>query len=222
MKFISSAVGRCLNLFSWEEVRPAQGIGPTMLAAALVERFGFQGRPTFPLAPDGIAKFTDGAALIDGTVIAVHKVDSYSDGLGVDCTNTDYAQLVMDELFKWARSDLGFRDFTRPPKVILISHITVEFAPGFENIFKSWKKIQALLNGSVQGRYGFDKDIDMYRLQWRGDPHTIVNNLLVSDFWIERKAGEPHTENRWHCSGPIPTQELIDLMGVLEGLALEA
>lgn len=192
-----------------------------MLAAALSERFGFQTRPTFPLVSDASAKFTDGAAVVDGTLIAIHKLESYTDGLGVDCTNTDDAKLVLDEIFKWARAELGFRDFIRPPKDIFISHITVEFSPDFKNIFKSWVKIQALLNASTQDRYGFDKNVDLYRLQWRGDPHTIVNNALVSDFWIERKAGEPHSENRWHCSGPLPTQELIDLMQTLEGLALD-
>lgn len=191
-----------------------------MLAAALSERFEFQTRPTFPLT-EGSAKFMDGATLVDGTLIAILKLESYNDGLAVDCSNTDDAKLVMDEIFNWARAELGFRDFIRPPKEIFISHITVELSPDFNKIFKSWVQIQALLNASTQGRYGFDKNVDLYRVQWRGDPHTIVNNALVSDFWIERKAGEPHTENRWHCSGPLPTQEMIDLMGTLERLALD-
>jgi hypothetical protein len=87
--------------------------------------------------------------------------------------------------------------------------------------FKSWKKIQGLLHASTHQRYGFSQNIDVHRVHWRGDPHTIVNNTLISDFWIERKVGEPYSSNRWHCHGVLPTDEWASLLGAIEKLAVD-
>jgi hypothetical protein len=220
MKLISSNIGRCVKLFAWEEVRPLHGINSTLLAAAVAEQFNFQIRPPAPISPDSVVKFAEGFANIDGPLIAIQKLELYSDGFAVDCSNTDDAKRVSDEIFKWARTELGYRDPVQPPKVVYRSQITVEFVPEFENIFRGWKKLQKLLNDSVQQRYGFDKDIDVHRVQWRGDAHTILNNLLVSDFWIERKAGQPYSSNRWHCHGVLPTDEWIALLEKIESLAI--
>jgi hypothetical protein len=78
------------------------------------------------------------------------------------------------------------------------------------------------LNASVQQRYGFNQDVNVHRLQWRGDSHTIVNNTLVSDFWIERKVAESYSSNRWHCHGVLPTNEWISLLEAIEKLAVDS
>lgn len=220
MKFIGSIVGRCVKLFSWEEARPTHGVSTAILAATIAEQFNFQIRPTSPITPDLVIKFGDGSVVIDGTLIAIQKFDIYSDGYAAECANTTDAELVSDEIFRWAQADLGFRELIRPPKIIYLSQVTVEFASEFENIFKGWKKLQSLLNGSVQGRYGFSEDVDVYRVHWRGDPRTIVNNTLVSDFWIERKVGEFYSANRWHCHGALPTDEWLRLLEAIEALAI--
>ncbi|WP_027556340.1 hypothetical protein [Bradyrhizobium sp. Cp5.3] len=220
MKLIGSTVGRCLKLFAWEEVRPTHGVNSAILATALAEQFNFQIRPTPPISLDQVVKFGDGAVIINGTMIAIQKFDIYSDGYAVDCSNTDDAKLVSDEIWRWAQSDLGFRDFIRPPNTIYLSQVTVEFAPEFENIFKGWKKLQDILNESAQKRYGFSQDVNVLRVQWRGDAHTLVNNTLVSDFWIERKAGEPYATNRWHCHGVLPTNEWLSLLETIEAMAI--
>src|ERR1700754_4863116 len=191
-----------------------------MLAAALTEKFGFQVKPALPLPPDANAKFGDGFAAIGDAVLAIQKFESYRDGFGVDCANTEDAGLVADEIIKWAQIDLGFRDFIRPPKTIFLSQVLVELSPDFEKIFGPWSKLQSLLSGTSQKRYGFDAAINVQRLQWRSDSHTVVNNLLVSDYWIERKAGEPFTSNRWHCSAPLPTDDWVALLEEIERLAV--
>lgn len=220
MKTISSDIGRCLRLFSWDEVRPTHGINASMIVNSFADRFNFQFKPDSPVAPNIILKFAEGTTLINDELVAIQKTDIYSDGFGVDCSNTDDANRVSEEMLDWARSALGYRDFIRQPKVILISQVTVEFDSTFENIFKGWKKIQSLLNGSVHARYGFDKNIDVHRLQWRSDASTVVNSSLVSDFYIERKAQEPHSSNRWHCSGPLPTNDWLQLLEQIEAIAM--
>jgi hypothetical protein len=220
VKFIGSTIGRCVKLFAWEEVRPLHGVNAAILTAAVAERFNFQTGPMPPIALDKVLKFSDGATVIDKAAIAINKFDVYSDGFAIECSNTDDAKLVSDELFKWAQAELGYRDFIREPKITFLSQVTVEFTPGFEKLFRQWKKLQGVINASVQKRYGFDQNVDLHRLQWRGDPHTLLNSTLVSDFWIERKASEPHANNRWHCSGPLPTDEWIALLEVIENLAV--
>jgi hypothetical protein len=220
VRVISSTVGRCIKLFAWDEVRPVHGITPTLLARAVTEQFNFQIRPSESTPPQDMGKFGDGSIVVDGTLIAIQKFDVHSDGYAVECTNTDDAKLVSDEIFRWAKADLGYKDFVRPPKTIYISDVTVEFSPEFENAFKGWKKLQSLLNGSVQDRYGFVQNINVHRIQWRGDSFTLVNNLLVSDFWIERRNGEPYTSNRWHCHGPLPTDEWFSVLEKIEELAI--
>jgi hypothetical protein len=103
---------------------------------------------------DAVVKFGDGVTTINGSPIAIQKFDIYSDGFAVDCANTDDAVLVSDEIFKWAQTDLGFRDFIRAPKIVYLSQVMVEFAPEFENLFKRRAALQNLLNGAAQKRYG--------------------------------------------------------------------
>jgi hypothetical protein len=222
VKYIGPIGGRYLKLFSWEEVRPIHGMTNTIMVAAAAERFNFQFKPPAPVPPDAVLKFADGAAIIDGTLIPIQKFDVYSDGFAAECATTDDAKLISDEILRWAQSSLGFREFSRPPKEIFQSQITVEFDPGIENIFKAWKRIQGIMNASVQERYGLSQNVDVYRLEWRGDAHTVVNNMLVSNFWIERKAAESHASNRWVCTGPLPTDELVGFLGVIEEIALSA
>jgi hypothetical protein len=220
VKLIGSTIGRCVKLFAWEEVRPLHGISSAILAAGVAEQFNFQGSPPIPIPTDAIVKFTDGTVIINGSVIAIQKLDLYSDGFSVDCSNTDDAKLVSDEIFKWAQINLGYRDFIRLPKIVYLSQVTVELAPEFENLFKGWKKLQGILNEIAHKRYGFSQNVDVHRMQWRSDPHTVVNNTLVSDFWIERKAGEPYSSNRWHCHGVLPTDEWLSLIETIEAMAI--
>jgi hypothetical protein len=220
VKFIGPNGGRCLKLFSWEEVRPLHGITPTILVSAITERFHFQFKPALPVPPDTVVKLADGSIEINGALIPIQKFDIYTDGFAVECAQTDDAKLVSDEIVSWAQTDLGYRDFVRPPKIVYQSQVVVEFVPEFENLFKAWKIIQGILNESVQNRYGFSQDVDVYRVQWRGDAHTIVNNMLVSDFWIERKAAEPHSSNRWVCTAPLPMIDWLAMLEVIENLAL--
>jgi len=220
VKFIGPSGGRCVKLFAWEEVRPLHGITPSILVPAVAARFNFQFLPPAPVPMDAVVKFADGSIEIDGALIPIQKFDLYSDGYAVECSQTDDAKRVSDEVFNWAKTDLAYREFVRPPKIIYQSQVIVEFASGFENLFKTWKRIQSILNESVQNRYGFDQDVSAYRVQWRGDAQTIVNNVLVSDFWIERKAGEPYSSNRWLCTGPLPMIDWLALLEVIENLAL--
>jgi hypothetical protein len=220
VKLIGSTSGRCVKLFSWEEVRPVHGINSALLAAAVAEQFNFQVRPTPPIPADAVVKFGDGSVVLNGAVIAIQSLTLYSDGFSVDCANTDDAKAVSDEIFRWAQTDLGYRDFIRPPQVVYISEVTVEFAPEFENIFKGWSRLQGVLNGAAQARYGFTQDINVHRMHWCGDPHTVLNNTLVSEFRIERKVGEPFAENRWHCHGVLPTDEWLKLLEVIESMAI--
>jgi hypothetical protein len=115
-----------------------------------------------------VQKFADGAASIDGSLIPIQKLDVYSDGFAAECANTDDGKLISDEILRWAQSSLGFREFSRPPREIFQSQVTVEFDPGIENIFKTWKRIQGIMNARVQERYGFSQNVDVYRLEWRG------------------------------------------------------
>lgn len=219
MKFIGANVGRCVKLFAWEEVRPVHGVSTRHLVTAICDRFKFQVKPDFPVAADTVIKFAEGSTVIEKTLIAIQKMDLYSDGYAIDCANTDDAKLVSDEVFKWAKEELGYGDFIREPKVIFLSQIVVEFDPDIGSLFGRWEKIQSLLNQAIQVRYKVDKSVEATRMQWRCDPHLVLNANLVSDFTIERKALEPYSSNRWFCSGPLPTQDLADLLASLEGLA---
>jgi hypothetical protein len=219
VKLIGNNGGRCIKLFAWEEVRPPHGITASILVPAVAERFHFQFKPASPVPPDTVVKFADGSIEIDGALIPIQKLDFYTDGFATECSQTDDAKLVSDEIVKWAQTDLGYKDFIRPPKVLFQSQVIVEFKPGFEKLFSAWKKLQGILSTAVQQRYGFSQKVDLFRLQWRADAQTVVNNILVSDFWIERKLSEPHTSNRWVCTGALPTNEWIALLETIEGLA---
>ena len=123
MKLIASNVGRCVKLFSWEDVRPVHGVNTTILVAAIAERFGFQFKPPAPVAPDIVLHFGEGSVLIDKDLIAIAKLDVYSDGFAVNCANTDDALLVSDEIVRWAQSDMGYREFIRAPQIVFLSQV---------------------------------------------------------------------------------------------------
>lgn len=223
MKLIGPEVGRYILIFPWEEVRPFSGMGIPFTVHALTERYKFQFPPplnrTWKEIEGSILEFREGIFVDEPHTAVVNELSLYSDGFAVQCRMTDDAERVAKDMIEWAQRDMDFRQFVRDPIKLHFSQVVVQFEANVERLLKDWTEIQQLLSAAVSRRHPNATPVRLQRFSFKSDPMTMVNANLTSEFVIERRANEPFGSNRFVCSGPLPTHDLLTLLSGLDHMA---
>jgi hypothetical protein len=99
-----------------------------------------------------------------------------------------------------------------------VSGIVVEFESGLEKSLRSLRMIEDILNQDAP-RSG--NKLKFKRIGFgSGDtqPQVIsaLSDLLKLDFTIERRVKEPYEKNRFYCTGPYNTAELVSILARIE------
>lgn len=195
----------------------------TLSVAALVGRYRFQFPPSLDRPwkeiEGTILEFREGFLETAEALIAISQLDLYSDGLGVQCNNTEDAETVVNDLVSWAQETQGFRPFIRPPLKLFFSQIIVRFEKPIEGLFDKWAQIQRLLSEPIRKHYGIDQPASVNTLSFKCDPMTVLHANLMSEFGIERRVNEKFAEDRYFCKAPLPTSEHVALLERIEALA---
>jgi hypothetical protein len=223
VKFIGSEVGRFALLFPWAEIRPLHGSTIALSVAALAERYKFQFLPDLNRPWKEVEGTTlelrEGYLDTSEARIAIMELNIYSDGMSVQCTTTEDAELVVSDMLKWAQESQGYRPFVRPPLKLFYSQVVVHFQRPLEGLFAKWGAIQKLLNESIKERSSYEPDEQLLRLAFKCDPMTSLHADLTSQFLIEKRVGELFSEQRYFCTAPVPTKEHLVVLERLEALA---
>lgn len=220
MQIIGTEAGRTSYLLAWEEIRPLAGMAPSVLVAALTERYGFRYPPEQPRswaeAQNRVTEFRGGVFEFGGRQIPM-AIIAYSDAIAVECMNTDDSDAAMDDLMQWSR-EIGFRDFIRPPIKLYMSKLVVKFETELERLFKNWNELKSLMVQPAIAHYGNVEPFGAIHIEFRSDSRKIYNSFLVSNYIFERRTNEEYAENRYVCTAPLSTSEHIALLGKLENL----
>ncbi len=190
---------------------------------AFTEKFKFQGPPNFVGRPwkeleASPIEFKEGVFALETGEIPIMSFTLYNDAISAQCRLSDDAEVVLDGIMKWARDTLALRDFQRPPTRLYMSAIVVAFEKSVEAIFAKWNGIQEIFAPGIKNLYGVEDRLAPARITINCDPITTPRSVLVSEFLIERRLGEPYGENRFFVSGPLRTNDLIAATERLEKL----
>jgi hypothetical protein len=222
MQLIGTETGIASLILAWEEIRPLSLIPMNVVGAALTERYKFQYPPAqyrnYAEAQAAVHEFRSGALEHQDRLISVLGIIIYSDAIAVECSNTDDADIVLDNLMAWARG-LGFREFIRPPQKLYGSRLVAKFDLPLERLFGISNDLISLMAASAESHYGSIQPFGMLNINFRADNRKVANSNLFSHFSFERRMNEPYDENRFVCSAPLSTSEHLTLLGQIEGLA---
>src|SRR5215471_10848941 len=99
MKIIATDTGRVVQLIVMEEVRPPSGVYIPALYQAIGDRYGFVAKPQDPQAAiTSGAKFNHGRLITPNKTYVISENGVYNDGIIVDATNTDDAEIILEDL----------------------------------------------------------------------------------------------------------------------------
>ena len=223
MKLVTTDSGRAALQFVFEEIRPLRGLALSIAVAALKDRYKFEGTPNFANRPwkdveNSPIEFNEGVFRHGDSIIPILRFTLYTDAIAVDCRTTDDAELVLNDIVQWARETLGFREFQKPPTRIFASAIVVEFGKPLEGLLSRWGEFQEIFWAPIRKLYEIDEPIGMFRLAVGCDPIRVSKASIMSDVHIERRTKEPFSSNRYFCTGPLRTREMIAALEALEAL----
>jgi hypothetical protein len=153
--------------------------------------------------------------MVDGAPVVIKEMGIFADGLIVDTFNTDVSELVLDDLFTWARETFGIRERQSPMRRTFTSAIVVEFAESIENAFGKLSKVSQLMTSALEAAYGWKYKYDLQRVSITVDPSQIPH-LRATQFFIERRLQAPYSANRYWSGAPLKTGQHTKMLEVIE------
>ncbi len=219
MRVIGPEGGRLIVPFSPEEVRPDSGIDTAEFVRAAGDRYSFVTRPNLvDLKGDfSTLEFKTGAISKGSKKISIATLSVLLNGIVIDATTTEDAELFYEDILDWASGAFGLRRPRTEPKKFYISNVIVEFDAAFETAIPAFRKILAIVNSALREYARVKIDANLTRLSFSCDPQELPPNTIRPDFIIERRAGAPYDFNRYFCAGPLPTRTLIAKLEEIEG-----
>ncbi len=226
MKIVSSELGRVSRYFVSEEIRPVGGLDLAAIIKLAMERYGFAVPPNPEEISQKGAIFQRGRRIIDNKTIIVPTLIVYNDGMSISAFDTDTAELLLDDAFRWAVENLGMRNPITPAVTTYESHIVVEFESQIDHILLIFDDLSSAFRDALRSTYSRDVTVGLSRIALSGDPPSLPPQLLMppykADFGIERRLGRPFAENRYYSIAPLRSSDHQELLMTFESLALRA
>lgn len=222
MKLIGSLQGIAAYRKPQEEYQPETGVYPHDLWELVKTTYGFhtypQWQPNTP--PPAITEFQMGRFSANEHSSVIHRLIMTVDGDIAMATNTEQANLFIDDLMRLLDENLGYRLRTGKVTKSFVSNLVVEFDKGLEDFFEPISRIMSAINYARPEK----KRLNIKRLGFGEmdvvppptDPLVIIEK---ADFVIERRAGRPFEENRYFCTAPMATEDHIRVLERIESVA---
>ncbi|MGC2222483.1 MAG: hypothetical protein WA624_08990 [Methylocella sp.] len=222
MKFIVSIQGAAILHVSPDEIIPTGGLLIRDLLRVVGDTYQFSVKPEIPsgVPPSLIPAyvFQSGVLETEKEKIPISQLIIVRDGGSIMANTTDAADKVLDDYISRLDTTLGFRFASVKMLRTYYSNVVVQFDSGIEEKISAIGKIEAILNRTMTRR---DSPFKIKRLAFGyGDPiqptSTAIENFDSADFVIERRATELYSENRYFCGGPTRTDDLIEILELIE------
>jgi hypothetical protein len=224
MKVIHSVNGTVALRVSGDDVAPEAGFLPQDLVELIATAYKFAVKPQLP--PHGALQlptqpyvFQNGVLVTGEKRLPILQIALVPNGDIVTAANTEVADTILNDYMKRLDEDLGFRfGSTKTDRRAYQSNLVVQFDLPLEEKLKGLMKIEAFLGREIPRNSGPFK---IKRLAFgygeiAAVPIFSFEMIEGSDFVIERRAGEPYSENRYYCAAPTSTTEHIRILEVLE------
>lgn len=222
MRIVNTETGRVVRLLPLEEIRPLGGIHPPTVLRMVSERYDFSSppqlqRPWEEAQKDGL-KFQLGKLAYGNRTIYIGDFTLYNDGLVATSTSTDDAGIFLDDLFKWSKEVLGFRDID-PGMVrnLYVSNIIVELKSSPDLLLKNFTSLSESLAKLLSATYELDIPVQVSGLEMNFDrTATIPAWQTLSPFTLDRRINQPYSKNIFFSGAPLRTKDHLAFLELME------
>jgi hypothetical protein len=184
--------------------------------ALVQKKYGFPKPPDMSeVATKGI-KFESGSAAIGNRRINITSLGVYNDGFIVVTRDTRDSKSIMDDMIDWLVGELKFRNPVSDPMDQYGSHVIVEFESEIDEALAVLEPIKAAYQKVLTELYGFKAKPDLQRIGIALDPSFLPRPDRITTFGMDRRSGVAHSQNRWFCNAPLPTEVHLDLLKTFE------
>lgn len=203
-----------------DDVCPMQGLTPQDLVKYVGDAYGFTTKPaTAPNSPveQAFLSFQSGKLVKDGTDYPIQVLMLAPQDDAVTAATTEIADVVLHDLASRLDRDLHYRYGERQWPRRYFCAVVVEFDRAIEESMPVFGRIEKILNRALSRP---DMPFKPKVLTFGGgdivQPQMLLESIERSDFTIQRRAGAPYSSNRYFCSGPFKTTELIHILEQIE------
>ena len=202
-----------------EEYQPETGTVQSDLIPFIANRYNFQSFPVLSpgTMPQPVLPFAGGKFVGEGQPFAIGQLLMTQNADVVVTVTTEQAELVLLDLVKALDENFGFRLGEASKRQLLLSNVVVEFDKGLEEYIGKLSQISDIINNLGAEMPAFN----IKRLAFgAGDILVPANDPVAvmqhADFLIERRQGSPYEANRYFCSAPMHTRDLIRALERIE------
>lgn len=222
MKLITSVQGTVILHVSTDEVIPTGGLLIRDLLRVVGDTYQFAVKPEIQprVPPNSIPTlvFQSGVLETEKEKFPISQLVIAGNGGAISANTTDAADKVLDDYIRCMDTTLRYRFASAKMRRTYYSNVVMQFDSGIEERISAIGKIETILNRTMTWRASPFK---IKRLAFGyGDPiqptSMAIENFDNADFVIERRAGEPYPENRYFCGGPTRTDDLIEILELIE------
>jgi hypothetical protein len=209
MNFVSPEAGQTIQLWMLDEMRPLRG-GVFMpdVITNVVRRYRFASFPK-EFNPGQTLKFEWGvSAGPEDLPITINSLEIFNDGVIVIAGHTDDADIIMDDLFAWLKSEWRLREPQTPIPRRYHSRVVVEFDEGLDYFIKNVEACSA----TVAQAMGVTVPMHIARLAFAVEPSVQA----FTSWQIEARVGAPFEANRYFSAAPLPTNAHVDMLAAIE------
>jgi len=175
--------------------------------------------PNIPPFMIPIFVFQSGQFVIGDEKLPIIQLAVIQNGDIVTASTTEVADRILDDFMSRMDSNFGYRFGEAVEKTrSYMSSFVVEFDKPLEEKISALKRFEEILNGaSIRSepfkikRLAFGSG-DIQQLQ----SISSIDEMKKSDFFIERRVGEPYARNRYFCSAPMKTADHVKLLELIE------
>jgi hypothetical protein len=223
MKLINSTHGTAAVQVSADDVVPRSGVAIQQLVEFVAKTYQFSVKPNFPEGIPPLLSVTN-LTFQSGTFTAgenrwpLFQLAIVANGDVMTASDTVIAERALNDFMSLLDAELGYSFASADKAFIFQSNLVVEFDRHLEEAIEAFSRIETILNGANLRPQPFK----VKRLGFGiGDPVQLpvlnsVDDLLKSDFVIERRAGEAYEKNRYFSSAPCKTPDHIQILQDIE------
>jgi hypothetical protein len=216
MNLVSYEFGQALQFIRMDEVRPFSGLYLPDVIRIVAERYRFITVPTdIATANTTGVKFGTGVISLAERQIAVTSLGIFNDGLLVETKNTEDADLVTDDLIRWAVATLGFREPQTHIPRRYGSHLVVDFDASIDRFLSNFGLFAGLIESAVKAALGTEIETHVTRFAIGADPLDGLP-AIATTFFIELRVNTPFAEKRYFSGAPLTSDAHLELLAKIE------
>jgi hypothetical protein len=215
MRVISIERAIATQLFVPEEVRPTMGLNIVEAIRLTGERYAFAEKSNLEETSSKGLILRSGQLVAQDRKIIITSLGIYNDGIIAETFTTRDADIIIDDVWSWAKQVLGFRDPITRIKRKYDSQVIVEFDDAIDKHLEVLVKIRKAMGDALKLAYGVPVRIHLQSIGFAADL-APSRDLPRSQFTIERRLQQPYSTNRFFSVAPLGADEHISVLKMFE------